>query len=52
MDPDTTLTALRRLMEDIHEGDAEVLESINEHFLALDEWLQEGGHLPEDWERE
>jgi hypothetical protein len=51
MDPDTTLEALRRLMEDIHEGDEDILDSIVEHFQALDEWLSDGGLLPEDWDR-
>jgi hypothetical protein len=54
MDPNETLTELRRLVSRAHEpitmtgGHA---QSFAESFEALDEWLSRGGFLPEAWSR-
>lgn len=45
MDPNATLNALRELLAG---DDGEVAET----FAALDEWLSNGGFLPDDWRKD
>ena len=53
MDPNKTLADLREYIAASKEcDDGEILDKIAELFEALDDWLRNGGFLPEDWKRE
>jgi len=53
MDPNVTLRQLRAAVSDMagdeFEFDASAVGDAAELFEALDEWLSNGGFLPEDW---
>lgn len=55
MDPNTTLSRLRELLSQWEEWgtlelDAESsMDEATELFLALDDWLSQGGFRPNDW---
>lgn len=53
MDPDSILEELRELSDDALSGgsDPEYLsEMLAEKIQELDEWLSDGGRLPEEWD--
>jgi hypothetical protein len=62
VDPNSTLTVIReaiaqyialidsRVMYVETDQALDVLETIPEHFQALDEWLSRGGFLPDAWQ--
>lgn len=47
MDPDETLARLRELAEEPISLD--VCEEMQQHFMALDDWLTRNGFLPWAW---
>ena len=56
MDPNACLNELRRLAADVPnmnsenaEELAQALETFQDHFEALDQWLTRGGFLPLAW---
>lgn len=51
MDPNKVLKKARAKAERILNDDSNTAEAqaFAEHFQALDEWLSNGGFLPEDW---
>ena len=56
MDPNKTLADLRGKMKEAREAapfseDEWAWNEIAELFEALDDWLRNGGFLPEDWRR-
>ena len=59
MDPNEALKTLRQLVIDeeyLSQGIGGIIhtngQAIYEAFTALDNWLQKGGFLPSDWQRE
>lgn len=53
MDPDSILEELRELSDEALSGgsDPEYLaDQLAEKIQELDEWLSEGGRLPEEWD--
>lgn len=51
MDPNAALTALRELLADHYHHGTTDLGLLVERFESLDEWLSNGGFLPEAWQR-
>ena len=58
MDPNDTLKKLRALSWKIDNGycategnESETLQEMHDLFYALDQWLSQGGFLPEAWQK-
>lgn len=52
MDPNATLEELRRLIEGTKSAERDTLaEEIADRFEALDQWLSNGGFLPDAWNK-
>lgn len=52
MDPTTALEELRQLIVATADGEIDFTPGdIEERFMALDEWLSNGGFLPEQWSK-
>jgi hypothetical protein len=54
MDPNTTLESIRFYAERIERNGATYSDAadIVELIRVLDDWMQRGGALPDDWKRE
>lgn len=54
MDPDAALNELRELINKHGQGvyDGVDIDRMVELIDGLDEWLQTGGFLPKDWQRD
>lgn len=51
MDPNETLSELRRWADNHNVApQPATADLLVEHFAALDEWLSEGGFLPNNWQ--
>jgi len=53
MDPNETLKKLRKLFADVDPEvwDSQEFERARDLFQALDEWIVNGGFLPDGWKR-
>lgn len=52
MDPNEALEHLRQIARQAYlSAEVDTEETWAEIFLALDDWLSNGGFLPEDWQR-
>ena len=54
MDPTVTLAKIRKLIKEVavtpaDAGALAVARDLAEHVEALDEWIKNGGYLPEQW---
>ncbi len=50
MDPNAALAQLRRQVETLSQGGGNA-DTVVDLFTGLDEWLSDGGFLPEAWHR-
>lgn len=51
MDPDEALKLLQGLARRLEDDVDEEAREMAERFIALDDWLSQGGFLPREWAR-
>jgi hypothetical protein len=52
MDPNECLKEIRRIVATNDTPDQETAHRLVMLFDALDQWIESGGFLPEDWQRD